>query len=109
MSLNHVKKEAYIFPIKWIIDFTGGIPIDRSRSGDIVNQCVAKFKTVDPLLLCITPEGTRSKVNKWKTGFYKKCFTIHNLWKIYKVKLVHEACAKCFVVRILKFEILQTT
>ncbi len=31
---------------------------------------VAYFDTVDRLTVLITPEGTRSKVERWKMGFY---------------------------------------
>lgn len=48
----------------------GGIPIHRSASHNVVSQIVEAFKANDRLLLAIAPEGTRRKVDKWKTGFW---------------------------------------
>jgi len=53
-----------------IMRWLGGIPIDRSSSTNVVAQTIEAFNTSDRLAIAIPPEGTRSKVNKWKTGFY---------------------------------------
>lgn len=50
----------------------GGIPIDRSRQGgqvDLIRQFVEKHKQQCVYFL-FTPEGTRGRVDRWKTGFY---------------------------------------
>lgn len=47
----------------------GGIGIDRSQRNDLINFVDAQFKKED-FSLVITPEGTRSRVDKWKKGFY---------------------------------------
>jgi 1-acyl-sn-glycerol-3-phosphate acyltransferase len=52
--------------MKWL----GGIPIDRSRTNNVVDQMVDIFDRSDGLIVVIPPEGTRSKVTRWKTGFY---------------------------------------
>lgn len=66
-----IKKEFFDNPIlkPFLIKF-GGIPVDRSRSNNIVNQVSAMFKQYDTLNIIITPEGTRKLVNNWKRGFY---------------------------------------
>ena len=48
----------------------GGVPIDRRAAHGVVEQMIDTFKNRDKFVLGITPEGTRSKVIKWKTGFY---------------------------------------
>lgn len=48
----------------------GGIAIDRSKNHNTVEQMVEQFRCRDELLVLITPEGTRSKVETWKAGFY---------------------------------------
>lgn len=58
-------KAWYGFVVKAI----GGIGIDRSQKNDLVNFVVKLFKTED-FSLVITPEGTRSRVPKWRKGFY---------------------------------------
>lgn len=51
---------------KWL----GGIPVDRRQANDLVTQCVHTFKSSARMIMIIPPEGTRSKVRYWKTGFY---------------------------------------
>lgn len=57
----------------WLFYYLGGIPVDRSdrSAADIVGQVVRAFHERDQLILGIAPEGTRTKVKKWKTGFYR--------------------------------------
>ena len=52
--------------MKWL----GGVPINRSSSNNVVSQMIEAFDASDHLVVTIPPEGTRSKVDKWKTGFY---------------------------------------
>ena len=48
----------------------GGIPIDRNSAHNVVDQMVTSFNETEEMLLVNTPEGTRSKRDRWKTGFY---------------------------------------
>jgi 1-acyl-sn-glycerol-3-phosphate acyltransferase len=48
----------------------GGIPLDRDHSSGVVDEMAARIKKADHLLLAIAPEGTRGKVERWKTGFH---------------------------------------
>jgi 1-acyl-sn-glycerol-3-phosphate acyltransferase len=57
-------------PLGIVMRRLGGIPIHRSASHNVVSQIVEAFKANDRLLLAIAPEGTRRKVDKWKTGFW---------------------------------------
>ena len=57
-------------PVGGIMRRFGGITIHRSASHNVVSQIVETFNASDRLLLAITPEGTRRKVDKWKTGFW---------------------------------------
>jgi hypothetical protein len=56
-----------------IVLWFGGIPIDRSAKGqgqvDQIKQFVERHKQRRVFFL-FTPEGTRGKVETWKTGFY---------------------------------------
>ncbi len=63
-----MKKEAFIWPLKGLFLYLGGIPIDRKSSQDIVLQITQWIKTNDQVWIAITPEGTRSEVKHWKTG-----------------------------------------
>ena len=53
-----------------VMRWMGGIAIDRSSSNNVVEQTINAFNNNDRLVVTIPPEGTRSKVDKWKTGFY---------------------------------------
>ncbi|MEO9600274.1 lysophospholipid acyltransferase family protein [Parasphingorhabdus sp.] len=48
----------------------GGIPVDRSKSQNMVDAMVEEFNRRDDFLLTIPPEGTRGSVKQWRTGFY---------------------------------------
>ena len=48
----------------------GGFPVDRFSNNNVVDQVVAKFNTSDSFVLALSPEGTRKKVDKLRTGFY---------------------------------------
>ena len=64
------KNTLFKKPFDRIFEWLGGIPIDRNRSNNVVEQMVAKFDTMDRLILTIPPSGTRKRVVKWKSGFY---------------------------------------
>ncbi len=49
----------------------GGLPVDRQGSLGMVDQLRAHFDAHESFFLAIAPEGTRSRVEHWKTGFYQ--------------------------------------
>lgn len=49
----------------------GGIPVNRSESTGFVAALTELFCHSDSLYLAIAPEGTRAKVDHWKSGFYR--------------------------------------
>ncbi|MEN9600279.1 MAG: hypothetical protein RL596_2603 [Bacteroidota bacterium] len=70
-----VKKEWMRFPFKLIMGPLGGIAIDRSPRADgnrpsFVDVMADLFTANKELIIVITPEGTRSKQENWKTGFF---------------------------------------
>jgi 1-acyl-sn-glycerol-3-phosphate acyltransferase len=64
------KKALTEGPFGPIMLWLGIIPIDRSRSGNVVSQTIETFNAHDDLIIIIPPSGTRNKVQFWKTGFY---------------------------------------
>lgn len=64
------KDTLFRFPFGTLFKWLGGIPVDRSRSNNIVEQMIRKFSENESLIVTIPPSGTRKKVMKWKTGFY---------------------------------------
>ncbi|OYT15415.1 MAG: acyltransferase [Bacteroidetes bacterium 4572_77] len=65
-----MKKSWFIFPLGSLLRALGAIPIDRSKSGTVIDHIVSHFNEKDEFVFAITPEGTRSYVESWKTGFY---------------------------------------
>lgn len=64
------KNSLFVFPFGLLMRWLGGIPIDRSKSNNVVQQIAEEFERNDQFVVLIPPEGTRSKVDRWKTGFY---------------------------------------
>jgi len=64
------KESLFKGPGGWFLRWLGGIPVDRSKANNLVSATAEKFKQKKKLTVIIPPEGTRSKVNSWKTGFY---------------------------------------
>ena len=48
----------------------GGIPVDRTKKANAVEQVAEEFGKRDELALVMACEGTRSSDGKWKSGFY---------------------------------------
>lgn len=57
-------------PIGTILKSIGGIPVDRRTRSGLIERMAELFDSHKTMILAITPEGTRSKVPYWKTGFY---------------------------------------
>jgi len=64
------KHTLFRFPFGGLMRWLGGIPIDRSKSNNVVQQVTEEYNKQSELVVLIPPEGTRSKVDRWKTGFY---------------------------------------
>ena len=64
------KHSLFRRPFGFLFRWMGGIPVYRSASQNMVAQSVEMFRKSEKLILTIPPEGTRSKVSHWKTGFY---------------------------------------
>ena len=57
-------------PLGMIMRALGGHPVDRTASHDVVATLVDEFAKRRQLLVALAPEGTRKKVERWRTGFY---------------------------------------
>ncbi len=71
IKINFIgKKSIFVFPFGYLFRFFGGEPVDRTKSNKLVEQVVDLFNKKDKFILGLSPEGTRSKVQRLKTGFY---------------------------------------
>lgn len=64
-----MKEAWFFFPMKYLFKALGGIPVAKRRGSSLSDAIIHKFKTSARMQLAITPEGTRSKVTEWRTGF----------------------------------------
>lgn len=66
-----MKKFWFFWPLGCLMRALGGIPVDRKKKGGIslTDAIIGDFKHRDYLNLAVTPEGTRSRTSKWRTGF----------------------------------------
>src|SRR5262245_6443021 len=65
-----VKDTYFFWPLGLLARRFGGVGIDRSRSGNMVQASVAEYGRREKMCIAITPEGTRKRVAEWKLGFY---------------------------------------
>ena len=63
------KHSIFIPPFDRLLRHFGGIPIERSNAHGMVEQMAKQMRDADKMILCLSPEGTRSRIKKWKTGF----------------------------------------
>lgn len=57
-------------PLGWILGPMGGVPVDRSKSNNFVEAVVKEFDSKEVFSVLFAAEGSRKKVEKFKTGFY---------------------------------------
>ena len=71
LKIKFIGKKELFNPItSFFFKFLGGIPVDRSKNTNLVDEVVNLFDQNEIQILAIAPEGTRKKVKKWKSGFY---------------------------------------
>lgn len=64
------KLSLFKWPMTRFMRDMGGVPVDRSKRANYVDQVVAAFNRRDELALVIAPEGTRGTISAWRSGFY---------------------------------------
>lgn len=64
------KHTIFRWPFGGLMRRLGGIPVNRQATSGFVEQVVERFNESDQLVLGIAPEGTRRRVQRWKSGFY---------------------------------------
>lgn len=57
-------------PHGWLFRALGGIPVYRHRRENLSEQMAVYFRRHPGTILALTPEGTRSRTDFWKSGFY---------------------------------------
>jgi 1-acyl-sn-glycerol-3-phosphate acyltransferase len=74
LKLGHIrfiaKKELFKPPFGFIFRKLGGVPVDRFSSNNFVDQVVDMFNSNESFAIALSPEGTRKKVDRLRSGFY---------------------------------------
>ena len=71
IEINYVgKKSLFKPPFGWFFRWTGGAPVDRGHRSDTVQAVAQIFRERKVFRLALAPEGTRKKVDRWRSGFY---------------------------------------
>lgn len=65
------KDTLFRAPLAALFRALGGVPVNRRERTGFVEQMAAASRAHDDFYLAITPEGTRSRVNHLKSGFYR--------------------------------------
>ena len=65
------KHTIFFFPVAPLLRWIGGEPIDRSAKHGTVGAAIEHFQTRPQWVLALSPEGTRRRVDRWKTGFHR--------------------------------------
>ncbi len=64
------KKELFKPPFGFLFRWLGGTPVDRTSSQNMVDEVVRLFNAHEEFALALSPEGTRKRVDRLRTGFY---------------------------------------
>jgi dimethylaniline monooxygenase (N-oxide forming) len=66
-----VKQELFFGPLGWLLRRTGAVELDRTNPAATIKHLLAEAEGEDPWLIGIAAEGTRSRGEYWKSGFYR--------------------------------------
>jgi 1-acyl-sn-glycerol-3-phosphate acyltransferase len=66
-----VKQEFFRGPLAPLLRATGAISLDRENPGATIRQLLQEAEGDEPFVLGLAAEGTRSRGEYWKSGFYR--------------------------------------
>lgn len=75
------KMELFKPPFGFLFRWLGGYPVDRSKNKNMVDEVVKIFNAHEEFGIALSPEGTRARVDKLRSGFY-------NIAKAAKVPII---------------------
>jgi len=64
------KDALFKWPQKYLFRALGGIGVDRNNKSKLTTRMAEFINSQDKIALALAPEGTRSKLTYWRTGFY---------------------------------------
>lgn len=66
-----MKKEAFFWPMGGFFKWMGGLPIERKKGQDSLAQLRGAIESQDRIFLAMTPSGSRSARDTFKTGYLR--------------------------------------
>lgn len=71
LSVNWLGKDSLFRGVLGpLLRYLGGIPVDRSKNTDFVSRLVDDIHSRSHCAIVVSPEGTRTRTEFWKSGFY---------------------------------------
>ncbi len=67
LGKHSIFKPGFKYFFKWL----GGIPVYRDNPSNLIDNVVKIVRREKSIVIAMTPEGTRKKVKRWKTGFLR--------------------------------------
>ncbi|MGV3541292.1 MAG: 1-acyl-sn-glycerol-3-phosphate acyltransferase, partial [Rufibacter sp.] len=52
-----IKKEAFFFPMGYLLKSMGAVPVDRKKNNNLVAAMIDIFQTHEEMVMLVTPEG----------------------------------------------------
>ena len=72
INIRWLGKDSIFKPgFKWFFNWLGGIPVNREDPNALIDNVVKIVEKEKAIAIAMTPEGTRKKVVRWKTGFLR--------------------------------------
>lgn len=66
-----IKHTTFWWPLSIVLKATGAFAVDRSSPSGLIDSVRQQVLSADKVVFVITPEGTRKRVDQWKTGFLR--------------------------------------
>lgn len=66
----YAKEELFRGIVGWFLRSLGGTPVNRTKKNNLVARAIKDFLEKEQHAILLTPEGTRKRVDKWRSGFY---------------------------------------
>lgn len=66
-----MKEAWFVWPLGCFFRAIGGIAVPKKRGAKLTEYIIERFQSSDHMQLPVTPEGTRSRVTQWRTGFLR--------------------------------------
>ena len=65
------KHKLFWWPFSVFLRWMGVEPVNKHQNWGMVETAVERFENRDAFIMAMAPEGTRSAVPKWRTGYFQ--------------------------------------